>query len=186
MQRQMSADKPSQTAPAGQDALVELGRINGAYGVRGWVKVFSQTRPMEDILKYRHWQLEMRPGSGVRTTVQVLEGRRQGKGIVAHISGCGNRDQAAAMRGVSISVNAAELETLDDGEYYWRDLIGLTVSNQQGTELGQVSGLLETGNNDVLVVTGERERLIPYLPGNSVLNVDLAAGQMLVDWDADF
>ena len=182
----MHADSPSVTTATGPDALIQLGRINGAYGVKGWVKVFSQTRPMEDILKYRQWQLEMRPGSGIRTTVQVLAGRRQGKGIVAQISGCSNRDQAAAMRGISISVDAGELESLDEGEYYWRDLIGLTVSNQQDVELGQVSNLLETGNNDVLVVSGERERLIPYLPGSSVISVDLAAGRMLVDWDADF
>ena len=171
---------------AARDSSVELGRINGAYGVRGWVKVFSQTRPMEDILKYRQWQLDDRPGSGSTTTVQVLEGRRQGKGIVAQISGCNNRDQAAAMRGIRVSVSVDELQTLDDGEYYWRDLIGLTVNNRQGVELGTVSSLLETGNNDVLVVKGERERLIPYLPGSSVINVDLAAGNMLVDWDADF
>ena len=182
----MSADNPSATPATGQNAQIELGRINGAYGVHGWVKVFSQTRPIEDILKYRQWQLDLRPGSGVRTTVKVLEGRRQGKGLVAHISGCSNRDQAAAMRGISISVDAAALERLDEGEYYWRDLIGLTVSNQQGIELGQISSLLETGNNDVLVVKGERERLIPYLPGSSVINVDLTNGRMLVDWDTDF
>lgn len=184
MQRRMSA--ASQPEAAGQQALVELGHINGAFGVHGWVKVYSQTRPMEDILKYRQWQLEMRPGSGIRTTVKVLEGRRQGKGIVARISGCSDRDQAAAMRGISISVAATELEALEDGEYYWRDLIGLTVRNLQDVELGRVSSLLETGNNDVLVVKGDRERLIPYLPGNSVLEIDLATGRMQVDWDADF
>jgi len=189
----MSTDHQTETGPnkvsasaTTSDNRVELGRINGAYGVHGWVKVFSQTRPMEDILNYRVWQLESRPGSGDSTTVQLLAGRRQGKGIVAQISGCSDRDQAAAMRGIRISVAADELATLDEGEYYWRDLIGLTVNNQQGIELGRVSDLLETGNNDVLVVKGERERLIPYLPGSSVVRVDIAAGSILVDWDADF
>jgi len=166
--------------------MVELGHISGAYGVKGWVRVYSLTRPRDDILQYPLWQLETRPGSGVRKPVELLQGRPQGKGIVARISGCNDREQAAVLRGTSIAVSSDQLAVLDNGEYYWRDLIGLSVHNQQGVELGRVDTLMETGNNDVLVVNGERERLIPYLPGDSVVSIDLAAGRMVVDWDADF
>jgi len=166
--------------------VVELGHISGAWGIKGWVKVFSQTRPPDNILQYPAWQLETRPGSGQWRSVELLEGHRQGKAIVARISGCSDRDQAAELRGTNIAVYKDELEALDDGEYYWRDLIGLAVKNQQGIDFGRVTELMETGNNDVLVVKGDRERLVPYLPGSSVVEIDLGAGQILVDWDAEF
>ena len=166
--------------------MIQLGHISGAYGVKGWVRVFSRTRPNDGILQYPRWFLEKRPDSDSYHRVELLQGRRQGKSIVARISGCDDRDTAAAMRGTRIAVRAEQLPTLDEDEYYWRDLIGLTVHNREGVDFGRVSNLLETGNNDVLVVKGDRERLIPYLPGDSVVNVDLAAGQMLVDWDAEF
>ena len=172
--------------PRRQSGVIELGHINGAYGVKGWVKVFSLTRPMDSILEYPIWQLQTRTGNGNQISVEVLQGRRQGKGIVARISACDDRDQAAALRGARITVNADQLAALDEGDYYWRDLVGLAVQNRQGVDFGRVISLMETGNNDVLVVKGDRERLIPYLPGNSVIDVDLAGGRMVVDWDAEF
>ena len=167
--------------------IVILGHLAGAYGVKGWVKVYSETSPIDNILQYSPWYLESQKDSGQWRSTELISGRRQGKGIVAQIQGCDDRDRAAEMRGIRIAVHADQLPALDSDEYYWRDLIGLEVVNQQGVRLGRVSSLMETGgSNDVLVVDGDRERLIPYLPGNSVIEVDTDLERILVDWDEDF
>lgn len=170
-------------APSPDQELVLLGHLSGAYGVRGWVKVHSHARPMENILSYDPWYLELSGGWEPR---RLLNGRRQGKGLVAQLEGCDDRDQAAALRGTRIGIRPGQLPQLPDEEYYWRDLIGLRVETRDGVALGQVDHLVETGNNDVLVVQGDSERLIPYLPGDVVLQVDLEAGRMVVDWDPEF
>jgi 16S rRNA processing protein RimM len=85
-----------------------------------------------------------------------------------------------------IAVQREQLPALESGEYYWTDLQGLRVVNLEGVELGVVSHLFETGANDVLVVRGERERLIPYTTGEAIQEVDLDHGQITVDWDPEF
>ncbi|HYW92716.1 MAG TPA: ribosome maturation factor RimM [Gammaproteobacteria bacterium] len=167
----------------GDERRVVLGRVAGLFGVRGWVKVHSDTRPRENILDYPVWQLG---GSGRWRSLRLIEGRVQGKGIVAHLEGCDDRDAAVALTGARIAVGRGELPPLAEGEYYWADLEGLRVRTIAGRELGCVGRLMETGANDVLVVRGERERLIPFLPGRVVTEVDLDDGVMVVDWDPDF
>jgi len=166
--------------------IIILGHLAGAYGVKGWVRVYSETSPIDNILRYSPWYLESRQDSGQWHSVKLIAGRRQGKGIVAQIQGCDDRDRAAEMRGIRIAVHAEQLPDLGSDEYYWRDLIGLEVVNQQGIRLGRVDSLMETGSNDVLVVEGDRERLIPYLPGSVVIEVDTDQKRLLVDWDEDF
>jgi 16S rRNA processing protein RimM len=78
------------------------------------------------------------------------------------------------------------LPELHEGEYYWNDLQGLRVENLDGVELGRISYVFETGANDVIVVKGRREYLIPFTWGNAVRRVDLEKGLMIVDWDPDF
>lgn len=161
---------------------VVMGRVIGLFGVRGWVKVYSHTRDKADLLHYRCW-LVQRP-EGWRE-YRVAEGRAQGPGLVARLEGIEDRDQASGLVGSDIAVPQADLPPPAPGEYYWTQLEGLRVVNQDGIELGQVSHLFETGANDVMVVRGERERLIPYIR-DVVKQVDLAAGEMRVDWDAEF
>ncbi|MEE9493577.1 MAG: ribosome maturation factor RimM [Gammaproteobacteria bacterium] len=165
------------------DDGIAVGRISGVYGVRGWVKIFSYTQPRENILKYSPWDI-LRQGQW--QTVNVEEGKAHGKGVIARLENCTDRDQAYALIGTEISVSRQQLPSLAQGEYYWRDLIGLLVVNTQGDKLGQVEKLMETGANDVLVVAGEREYLIPYVMGNTVLHVDIDKGELLVDWDRSF
>jgi len=163
---------------------IVVGRINGLHGVRGWVKVFSHTQPRENILSYRTWHL-LRGGQWVAT--ELLNGRQQGKGIVAHLKGYDDREQAAGLMGTEIAIRREQLADAAPGEYYWADLQGLKVINTEGVELGVVDHLLETGANDVLVVNdGTTERLIPYVTGQFVLDVALDEGVMTVDWDPDF
>lgn len=161
---------------------VVLGRIAGLFGVRGWVKVYSYTEPREAVLDYDRWLLSGKDGWREAT---VAEGQRHGKTIIARIDGYVDRDQAAELIGTEIAVRREALPATQTGEFYWSDLEGLRVVHRDGTELGSVAYLLETGANDVLVVQGERERLIPFVMDKVVLGVDLAAGRIDVDWEWD-
>lgn len=160
-----------------------VGRIVGLFGVRGWVKVLSFTDPRDNVVRYRRWQLGQR---GAWRGVKVEDGRAHGKGVVAKLEGCDDRDAATLLIGAEIAIEREQLEALAPGEYYWTDLIGLKVLTEQGVELGVVDHLFETGANDVLVVRGERERLIPYVRGQVIKAVDLGRGELRVDWDPDF
>ena len=168
---------------------VPLGKLNGLFGVKGWVKIFSNTQPRENILNYSPWFLKR---DGQWQEFKVLAGKPHGKGVVAHLSGCTDRDIAAKLIGSEIAIKHEQLPKAEDDEYYWSDLIGLVVNNLESIELGKVTSMLETGANDVLVVRGlgedgkKRERLIPFVTGEFVQEVNLEQGFMTVDWDAEF
>ena len=169
------------TAATGE--LIPVGRISGLYGVRGWVKIYSYTEPRENILKYNPWLLNL---AGGWTPVELLEGKRHGKGVIARLAGCEDRDAAARWLNTELAIRRDQLPETAPGEFYWNDLIGLKVITTGGIELGVVKDLMETGANDVLVVDGEVERLIPYVPDDVVVDVDLEAGELRVDWDPEF
>lgn len=161
-----------------------IGRVIGPFGVRGWVRAVSYTRPPENLADYPRWWLAG-TGGDVRC-VEVLEARPHGSGVVARLAGCDDRDAAQALARADIRLPRSELEAPAAGEYYWADLVGLDVVNADDVPLGRVTGLLETGANDVLVVADEhRERLIPFTPGRHVLDVDIAARRIRVDWHPD-
>ena len=162
---------------------VNVGRVSGVYGVRGWVRVRSDCEPQEQILAYSPWQLDTRGGWQSRA---VEAGRPHGSGLVAKLAGIDDREQAKALVGADIAVERGQLPALAEDEYYWNDLVGLRVITREGRELGRVTGLMQTGANDVLVVDGERERLIPFIRGQVILRVDTESGRMEVDWDPDF
>lgn len=167
------------------DALtrpVLVGRIVGLHGVRGWVKVFSFTEPREAVLEYDGWRLRR---DEAWQSAEVAEGRRQGKSIVARISGIEDRDAAAELVGCEIAIDRSDLPQPDDGQYYWSDLEGMKIVHRDGTELGRVAYLLATGANDVLVTDGPNERLIPFVRQQVILDVDIAAGVIRVDWEWD-
>ncbi|MCF6322760.1 MAG: ribosome maturation factor RimM [Gammaproteobacteria bacterium] len=165
-------------------SAVLVGRISGIYGVRGWVKVFSYTQPRENILGYLPWQVGSE-GDGWRT-MKVVTGRAQGKGIVAHLEGFHDRDEVRSLIGLDIMVNRDQLPQADEDEYYWADLAGLQVETVDGVLLGKIDHLFDTGANDVVVVKGDRERLIPFVHGDVITDIDLEKGLMIVDWDPEF
>lgn len=162
---------------------VILGRIAGVYGVRGWLKVFSETKPKENIFSYRPWLVRV---DGEWQRLEVLDGRPHGKGLVAQLAGYDDRESARRLVGAPVAVQRQQLPPAAEGEYYWADLVGLRVVTPDGVELGRVDHLLETGANDVLVVNNGRERLIPFVQGQYVQQVDLDAGLIRVDWDPEF
>jgi 16S rRNA processing protein RimM len=155
--------------------------VAGVYGVRGWVRVFSETDPIGNILDYSPWFLGDEDAPRV-----VLEGRRHGKGLIVRLEGCDEREQAAALVGRQISVDRRRLPPPATDEVYWADLEGLAVETREGEALGEVQRLFSTPGNDVLVVAGERERLIPFIWGQVIEAVDLEEGVIRVDWDPDF
>lgn len=159
-----------------------LGRISGLFGVRGWVKVYSYTEPREAVLTYDHWLLG---NDGQWQPTTLAEGQRHGKTVVVRIEGYDDRDQAAALIGKEIAVSRDELPTAAEGHYYWSDLEGLRVLRSDGEELGRLAHLLETGAHDVMVIKGDRERLIPFVKDEIVLDVDLETGVITVDWEWD-
>jgi 16S rRNA processing protein RimM len=156
-----------------------LGRITGVFGLRGWLKVFSYTRPKENILAYDRWLINQQ-------WFDVVESQTHGKNIIALLAGIEQRDLAAKLVDADIYVARQQLPTTQADEYYWADLIGLAVVNKAGEVLGQVVSLLETGAHDVLVVQGARQRLIPLVFEHIVQQIDLSAKQIKVDWDSDF
>lgn len=190
-----------ETEESGTSEKVILGRITGVYGVKGWLKIFSYTDPMESIVDYSPWYIrpENRKNSPWKK-VKLKAGKRHAKTVVAQLEGCDDRDEAQAFIGLEIAIELNQLEELkDSNEFYWRDLIGLRVINQQGIELGVVKKLMETGANDVLVVVSEKaaseaegtevvykERLIPWTMHSAIIAVDLEQGVIEVDWDPDF
>ncbi|OQX38193.1 MAG: ribosome maturation factor RimM [Oceanospirillales bacterium LUC14_002_19_P2] len=178
----------------GAEQGVTMGRITSVYGVKGWVKVYSFADPMENILKYRQWLL--RYPDGRTQAVTIDGGRKHGKGIVAHVAGCDDRDRALQFAGTDILISRDELPELEAGDYYWHQLEGLTVLalTESGDEvnLGKVDHLIETGSNDVLVLRAakgsidKRERMVPYLLDQVVQEINLEEGFMRVLWDPDF
>ena len=163
--------------------LLELGKISGVFGVKGWVKVYSHTDPREGITNYSPWHIKQK---GQWREIEVEAGQRQGKTVIAKLKGIDDRDQAMLLTGAKIAVHPAQLDKLDGDEYYWHQLEGLQVVNTQGVELGTVSHMMETGANDVMVVKGDQERLIPFTQGHAVVEVNLSDGVITVDWEADF
>jgi len=166
------------TETDGERSLV-LGRVSGAFGVRGWLKIVSETDPPEAILRYSPWYL-------ADAAHAVLGGRRHGRGLIAQLAGCTDRDRAAALSGAEIRIRRAQLPPSGPDEIYWADLEGLQVMTLAGVELGHVSHLLRTVANDILVVRGERERLLPFVWGAVVQTLDPARRELAVDWDPEF
>lgn len=144
--------------------------------------MFSYTQPREAILDYDRWYMKQR---GDWRVAADFEGRRHGKTVVVHLDGVDDRDQAATLVGCEIAVEREVLPDAGDNSYYWADLEGMLVMHRDGTELGRVAYLMETGANDVLVVQGDTERLIPFVLEEVVIGVDTEKGVIDVDWEWD-
>lgn len=164
------------------DRLVTLGRIIGVFGVKGWVKVESFTVPGKNLLNYRLWQLAHAP----LTKAVLDQGKEHGQGLVVKLREVNDRDRAAELVGAEIQVFRSEMPVLAPEEIYWVDLEGLEVFNTDKVRLGRVSHLFSTGANDVMVIQGEREHLIPYVADHYIKKIDLEQKIIIVDWDPAF
>ncbi len=171
------------------DTLIILGHVSGIFGILGWIKIFSETEPRENILQYCPWYLIGQGQSTDQGSNRIYKpetGKIHGKGLIAKIEGCNNRDLAATLVGSKIAIHRSQLPPLEPNEIYWSDLEGLQVQTTNGITLGKISYLFSTGANDVIVVQGERERLIPYVWDQVIRTIDLTNGLLIVDWDHRF
>ena len=167
-----------------------MGRVVSAFGIRGWIKVQPFTALPDGLLGYPVWwlgQASSATGGQAQWSHREVESAAvHGRGLVAKLKGCDTREGAARLKGLDVAVPRSRLPVSAEGEYYWTDLLGLRVHNLQNESLGRVVRLMETGANEVLVVQEDRrERLIPLLSA-VVISVDLAKGEMVVDWGTDY
>lgn len=172
--------------------LIDVGRITAAYGIKGWVKVHSDTDPSENIFDYQPWQLKTRHGV---KPVELVGWRAHGKGYVAQVKGIEDRNQVEALCPVSIAVERSVLPPLDEGEFYWHQLTDCRVIStfEKGQfDFGTVKRVIPTGANDVLVVAADdqsidqQERLIPYVLDQYIQKIDVDNKEIYVDWDPTF
>ncbi len=170
---------------------VVMGRIGAAYGLKGWVKLFSFADPVENLLEHRKFFIAGNKADEALQEIEIDEARTQGQGFVGHIKGCDDRDQTRNYTGKELWLPKQSLPALEEG-YYWYELEGLRVINRAGEDLGTVHHLLATGANDVLVVHAtatsidDQERLLPYVWEQVILGVDLEEGIIEVDWEKDY
>ncbi|ASJ75995.1 ribosome maturation factor RimM [Granulosicoccus antarcticus] len=183
----MSSVVTSNAVPADR---VLLGHITGIYGLKGWVKVHSDTNPRDNIVTYKSWWMEQ---GGNWKEVRVLQGRPQGKTIVAQLEGFETPEEAGTLIGASIAISRIAMPEPAKGEYYWADLIGMHVRTVEGVDVGAVVRLFETGANDVVVVSDEREEvegprevLVPWLVPDVITDVNVKDRVVTIDWDPDF
>ncbi|MCG6117242.1 MAG: ribosome maturation factor RimM [Aquimonas sp.] len=177
----MSGALPPAAEP--NERRVLMGRVVGAFGVRGWLKIESYSNPRGQIFRYRPWLMGR---EGQLQEIQPLDLREQGRGVVVQLPGCDSPESAELRLGQEIWVRRGSLPPPSPGEYYWVDLEGLQVVTVEGVDLGRISHMVATGANDVMVIRGDRERLVPFTPGHALVSVDLASGQVVVDWDPEF
>jgi 16S rRNA processing protein RimM len=164
-----------------------VGRISGVYGVKGWVKLFSHTEPVENILSYKKLWIE----TGTEwKPLEIASRKAHGPGYIIKVDGFDDRDIARKLVARDIAIDKQQLPSLDNSEdgYYWTDLVGLQVVNTDAEKLGEVQSLMETGANDVLVLksTEGNERLVPFVTDQIIKSVDLESSVITVDWPADF
>jgi 16S rRNA processing protein RimM len=159
-----------------------MGRVTAPFGVWGWLKVHAFTATAEALLGHQTWWIQR--GSEPQL-YRLRGGRPHGKGLIASVEGVTDRAKAESMAGADILVSRSEFPEPPADEFYWHDLIGCEVVNLQGRQLGRVVRLFETGANDVMVLQGERERLLPFV-AQVVREVDLERRSVRVDWGLDY
>lgn len=163
--------------------FIILGCLGRVHGIKGFITVHSYTEPRENILNYKNWHFFI---DKHWQTLNILQIEVNDKHILTQIAGYAERENAGKLTHVKIGVPKEELPDLSEGEFYWHELIGLSVFNTEGVALGTIDEILPTGSNDVLVVKKEHPILIPYLPGNTIVKVDLQQKTMIVAWHEDW
>lgn len=167
-----------------------FGKLGIAYGIRGWLKVFSSTEHAESIFNYQPWFIQR---SDQWQHIALEDWKHHNKDIIVKLIGVDDRDTATLLTNFEITVDSDQLPKLDNNEYYWKDLMGCHVVTLQGYDLGTIVDMIETGSNDVMVIKANlkdafsiKERLVPFLDGQVIKKVDLNSKLIKVDWDPGF
>ncbi|ASQ47130.1 ribosome maturation factor RimM [Legionella clemsonensis] len=160
-----------------------VGRFGRPHGIKGFIAVHSFTDPRDNILRYTDWHVYL---NKQWQPLKILHVEMNEKFILAQIEGYSEREQVASLTNADIAVSRDQLPALEEGEYYWHELINMQVVNQQGILLGTVVEIMPTGANDVLVIQGEKRYLVPYLPGQFIADINASQRIITVDWDPEF
>ena len=173
-----------------QQRIETVGKLGSTYGIRGWLRIYSSTEQAESIFDYQPWFLKIK---GLWQPTELENWRHHNHELIVKLKGVDDREAAQILANVEIGVDLSVFPILEEGDYYWHDLIGCAVVNLEGYAMGTVTEMMETGSNDVLVVKanvkdafGKQERLIPFLYEQVVKRVDPATKTITVDWDAGF
>jgi len=167
------------------ETFITVGKIGAPYGVRGWIKIHAYTEFLENILDYSPWYLTSDNTKNTWTPIEIEDSRHHGKGLIVKFKSITTPEAARLYTGQWIGIQRSQLPALNADEYYWTDLVGLTVINQHGENLGKVVYLIATGSNDVLVVKKEKKEIaIPYLLDSVIKRIDLKSQEIHVDWEA--
>ena len=161
--------------------MVVMGRIRAAHGLKGWIKIQPFTQEIEGLLDYPEWWVG---GDGQWQQHRISEAAVHGSTVVARLEGFTDRDAAAGLRGRDVAVPRSAMPENREGEFYWSDLLGMEVAHRNAAKLGLVTKILETGANSVLVVQGAKELLVPFID-DVIVNVDLKARKLVVDWEVN-
>jgi len=185
----MGSVKGSKVENSQDRKKVVLGKIGKVHGIKGWLRLNSFTAPPENILDYPQLNATISQNDQV---LEVDDSKLQPKGLLVHFRGYDVPETARELTGLEVWVDSAMMPALEAETFYWHELIGMSVRNEQEQLLGEVSDMLETGANDVMVVAAtddsidDRERLIPYLKDTVIKSVDRESETILVDWDSSY
>ena len=163
-----------------KDKYIIIGKIGAPHGIRGWLKIQSYTENKDQIFSYQPWYLFQQD---IEQVCIVEQTRLQHDTLFAKLKGIETPEAARLLTGKEIAIPREQLPTLKQNEYYWNDLIGLTVINQDGQPYGKVIYLMATGSNDVLVIKNTKEHAIPFIWDEVILSVDLIKKEIRVKWD---
>ena len=162
-----------------ESELVIVGSIGSPYGIKGWVKISSFTEPRTNILSYRPWLV-----GGERTwqPYEPITLKEHGPGFLASFSEINDRNEASRLTGLQIAVDRSLLPEVGENEYYWRDLSGLEIFDQNKTYLGVLARLIDIGPHAVMVVNDDEEEILIPFVAKHVLNVDFDEKRIDVSW----
>lgn len=162
---------------------VAMGYIKGVFGIKGWVKISANTEYSDSLLDYPEWLLSK---DGKTVSVTLEGGKIANNELQVKFEGINDRDSAFALRGYTIEIPRSEFAPTEEDEYYWADLVGMTVTNTEGIVLGKVKNLMETGANDVLVIEGEHGQILIPFVSQYIGQVDSQARNITAEWGLDY
>lgn len=162
---------------------VAMGYIKGVFGIKGWLKIAADTEYPDSLLDYPEWLLSK---NGKTLNVVLEAGKLVGDELQVKFEGIDDRDQAFALRGYTVEIPRDEFSPAGEDEYYWTDLVGMTVVNKDDIVLGKVTNLMETGANDVLMINGEHGQILIPFVSNYIETVDTESKTITADWGLDY
>ena len=164
------------------DKKINIGKIIGLHGIKGWLKILSYTSPPENIFNYQSLIIS---NENMEETFHIENSRKQGKKILIKLDGIDDRTSGESLKESKIQIFRLDLPELSEDTYYWEDLMGFNVFNQNNINLGLVDSFIETGSNDVLVIRNEKKEntLIPFLMNKTIKEVNLETKLIIVEWE---